>query len=213
MNKKNNLHLLGLLLAGLLILSCKLGGLTGKTTEETSTPTYSNTPSTPSTESIIKAFHEKAEELGKFSAAVKLNPKAKVKGKVALVTKSSSGYYSLDGLNEDGTYDEKDLGYYGLTKDDLALKVEEIDTLVQTYCNKGKQLGTYNTTDGRSLPAYALDCEVSVIDYKAPAIFARKTFIGKELDKNIKVTSDITERNAFLPIIEIGNYIKSLRGK
>jgi hypothetical protein len=215
MNQKNNLQLFGLLLpiAAFLVFGCKLGNLTTKS-PETSGPVNSNTTSTPTKESLIISFKDKAEELEKFSAALYLTPKSKIKGKIAIVTKSSSGYYSMDIFNEAGTdFNEKILDYYGLTKDDLALKVEEIDTLIQIVCNKGKQIGEYSLTDGSRIPAYALESEVSVIDYKAPAIFARKTFISKDLDKNIKIDSSTTERKAYFPFADIGKYIKSLRSK
>jgi hypothetical protein len=216
MNKKQNLRLSWLVMAMLLVFGCKLGGLMDKSSQTTNSSNSSNSGKEPTEtkESIIKNFQGKAKELGAFTAPVKLNPKARVKGKVAIVNISSFGNYSMDGFNDGGTdYDQKELDVYGLAKDDLAIRVEELDTLVRTVCKKGKQLGQYRTTDMRTIPAYALDCEVSVIDYKAPAVVARKTFVSKELDDSIKIDSSTTERNAYRPSTEIGNYVKSLRTK
>lgn len=207
MHHKNNLYF-GLLLAALLVAGCKLGSVTGKTPETTPST------STATKEFAIRSFKEKSKELADFSAAPHLDPKAKIKGKIALVTRSSTGYDSMETFNDESTdYDQKALDDYGFVKDEVALKAEEIDTLVQIISKKGKQIGEYTTTDGRRIPAFALESEVSVIDYKTPAIIARKMFISNQLDKNIKVDSSTEERRAFFPSAEIGKYLKSLRGK
>ncbi len=214
MHHRNNLYLIGMIAAVFFMFSCSSGNVinTSKnSTSTTSSPTPAGTPSMPAN---IKEFKTKIQELCDFIVKDRLDPKAKIKGKVALVQINNSRYCSLDVLNKEETdFDTKTLEAYGLTKDDMALKLEDINTLVQNKCSQGKQIGTYTLESGRAIPAYQLDCEVSVIDYKNRATVAMKKFVGKELDKSIQTDNSITEKNAYMPSKEIEKYIKSLREK
>lgn len=161
MHNRNNLCLIGVLVAVFFMFSCSSGNVMNTSKDSTST-TSSPTPArTPSMSDNIKEFKTKIQELCDFIVKDRLDPKAKIKGKVALVQISNSRHCSLDVLNKEETdFDTKTLEVYGLTEDDMALKLEDIDTLVQNKCSQGKQIGTYTLESGRAIPAYQLDCEV-----------------------------------------------------
>ena len=171
------------------------------------TPTPTATPLS----MVILDFDSKKEELGKFTAATQIDPEASVKGKVAIV-EGEEGSYTLEGFDY-SDYDEDELEAYGLTKDDLALRVEEIDTLVQTNCSKGKRISSYRTSDGNSIPAYALECETLVFDYKAPAVIARKKFQSQDFVDSLKVSPSTTDVTAIRPTEQVQRYIKGLRSR
>ena len=211
MRNKNNIYLLALLVTIFLVFGCNLFKKRNTNVANTNAATPSPT-NTPSLADDLFQLDGKKEELAKFTAPVKLDPKAKVKGKVAIVVGEDDYYYTLEGTNY-SDFDEEELKGYGLTKDDAASKIEEIDTLVQTNCKKGKQIGTYKITDGRVIPAYALNCETLVIDYKAPAVFAKKSFYSDDLSDNIEVSSTTDERTAYRPTEQIQKFIKNLREK
>ena len=231
MQPKHSLRLLGFLLVIILFVGCgsKSGSSTksdssntsGTTTTTADSSTSGSTTTADSTAAPtpvptyfrIKAFKLENENLGKFTAPEKLDPKAKIKGKVAIVHISASDYYSIEGIDaEKDEFNDKFLTGYGLTTDDLALSKEEIDWLVQNKCSQGKEISTYNV-GGRSIPAYELDCTVSVIDYKAPAVVARKSFKGRELDKEITISSSATYKNAYMPTADIQKFVKAMVSK
>jgi hypothetical protein len=158
----------------------------------------------------FKDFQNEAKEIGSVSAPLKLNPKAKIKGKIALIEKSDYGTYEMKGFSYDGSdYYQFDLDKYDLAKDKLAVKREEIDTLILRSCDKGKQIGQYSVSDGSKIPAFALDCKVSIIDYRIPAVVAEKKFSSRELAKDIKITSATKEWTAYEPSEEMEKYIKN----
>jgi len=209
MHKKINCALVLTLLL-LLVFGCK--SLTGSKSD---TPANSNTPANSKATSgadKIKELKAKAEELGALDAPVKLDPKAKIKGKVAFVIVSADGRSELEGFEGDALY-ENGIVDYGFTKSEVAASTDEIDYLIQIKCSQGKQIGTYDTTDGRKLPAYELKCDVNVIDYKAPAVVARKSFTSKRLDEDIKIDPSTTQKNAHLPRRDISDFLDSVREK
>ena len=128
------------------------------------------------------------------------------------IVEGEEGSYTLEGF-EHVNYDEEELQAYGLTKDDLALRAKEIDTLVQTNCGKARRISSYKTPDGGSIPAYALECETLVFDYKAPAVIARRKFHGEDFAVSLKVTSATTDVNAIRPTGQVQKYIKGLRSR
>jgi hypothetical protein len=200
-----------LLLALAIAFGCKFAGTksTGSKTAGVSgaTPTPTATPLS----MVILDFDSKKEELGKFTAPDRLDPAAGVRGKVAIV-EGEEGSYTLEGFDYTD-YDEEELRAYGLTKEDLALRVGEIDTLVQTNCGKGRRISSYKTPDGGSIPAYALECETLVFDYKAPAVIARKKFHSEEFVDSLKVSSATTDVTAIRPTEQVQRYVKGLRGR
>jgi hypothetical protein len=172
MSGKKSSRLPALLLVLAVAFGCKFANTngTGQKTAGAGTPTPS--PTATPLSFVIMDFDGRREELGKFTAPARLYPAAGVRGKVAIV-EGVEGAYTLEGFDYTRV-DEEELRAYGLTEEDLALRVEEIDTLVQTNCGRGRRVSSYTTSDGKSIPAYALDCETLVFDYKAPAVVARR---------------------------------------
>src|SRR5215216_3092009 len=212
MSGKNSSQLPVLLLLALAVaFGCKFANTnsTGSKTAGAKGPTP--TPTATPLSMVILDFDSKREELGKFTAPDRPGPAAAVKGKVAIV-EGEEGSYTLEGFDY-SDYDEEGLRAYGLTKDDLALRVEEIDTLVQTNCAKGRRMSSYKTPDGVSIPAYALECETLVFDYKAPAVIARKKFHSEEFVDSLKVTSATTDVTAIRPTEHVQRYVKGLRNR
>lgn len=208
--KNNSISIVLIVLAAVSIGCGMLGNLGGQP-DKIYTPTNTNASEEQPVKPDFKAIQSKAEDLAKFSPPVRLDPKAKIKGKVAFVEKSVyATTFKIKGFNYEGTdYYQLDLDDYDLTKEQLATKEDEIDTLVQIRCDKGKSIGTYNVSDGRMLAAYAVNCKVSVIDYKTPAVTAQKTFSSRKLPKEIKVYGDEKEI-MYGPYTEIKDYIESL---
>jgi len=212
MSGKNSLQLPVLLLLALAVaFGCKFANTnnTGSMKAGVNAPTP--TPTATPLSMVVLDFDSKKEELGKFTAPDQLDPGARVKGKVAIV-EGEEGSYTLEGFDYTD-YDEEELQAYGLTKNDLALKVEEIDTLVQTNCSKGRRISSYKTPDGSSIPAYALECETLVFDYKAPAVIARKKFHSEDFVDSLKVSSGTSDVTAIRPTEQVQRYIKGLRSR
>ena len=209
MSVKNSSQLPTLLMLTLIIaFGCKFSNTKG-TNSNSAGP--SPTPTATPLSMVILDFDSKREELGEFTAPNQLDSGAGVKGKVAIV-EGEEGSYTLEGFDYTD-YDEDELEAYGLTKDDLALKVEEIDTLVQTNCSKGRRISSYTTSDGKSIPAYALECETLIFDYKAPAVIARKKFHSEDFVDSLKVSKGTEDITAIRPTEQVQRYIKGLRSR
>ena len=208
MSRKNSSQLWSVLMLMLVIaFGCKFSNRNSTNSDSSPTPTPTATPLS----MVILDFDSKKEELGKFTAPTQLDTEASVKGKVAIV-EGEEGSYTLEGFDY-YDYDEDELEAYGFTKDDLALKVEEIDTLVQTNCSKGRRINSYTTSDGRNIPAYALECETLVFDYKAPAVIARKKFRSEDFVDSLKVSKTTEDITAIRPTEQVQKYIKGLRSR
>lgn len=208
MSRKNSSQLLPILMLAMVIaFGCKFSNRNSGNSDSAPSPTPTATPLS----MVILEFDSKKEELGKFTAPAQLDTRAGVKGKVAIV-EGEEGSYTLEGFDY-YDYDEEELEAYGLTKDDLALRVEEIDTLVQTNCTKGRRISSYTTTDGTSIPAYALECETLVFDYKAPAVIARKKFRSEDFVDSLKVSKTTEDITAIRPTEQVQKYIKGLKSR
>ncbi|WP_310426861.1 hypothetical protein [Chamaesiphon sp. VAR_48_metabat_135_sub] len=90
----------------------------------------------------------------------------------------------------------------------MALKSSEIETLIQVSCKRGTPIAKVN-----GVSIFSDVCLVNVIDYKALATVAQKTFEGKKYHAErysnpITHTKDKTETADF-PNNEIHEYIKS----
>ncbi|HKO41961.1 MAG TPA: hypothetical protein VJU84_01620 [Pyrinomonadaceae bacterium] len=208
MSRKNSSHFPILVTLMLVIaFGCKFSNRNSTNSDSSPTPTPKATPLS----MVILDFDSKKEELGKFTASTQLDTGAGVKGKVAIV-EGEEGSYTLEGFDY-YDYDEDELEAYGLTKDDLALRVEEIDTLVQTNCSKGRRINSYTTSDGKTIPAYALECETLVFDYKAPAVIARKKFRSEDFVDSLKVSKATEDITAIRPTEQVQKFIKGLRSR
>lgn len=153
---------------------------------------------------------DKAKEIAKGSFPLKLDTKAKVSGKILLIARSEIPSVGIKGFNYNGDdYNQTDLDTFGFKKENLAVKPEEIETVILKTCDKGKQIGSYSTSDGKKIPAFALDCKVSVIDYKKSVVIAEKKFPGKELAEQDFRSTTTKEIIAPEPWAAINAYIKN----
>ncbi len=179
-----------------------------RTIISTNSPANKSANSNSSNSSMPKDFtalKDKAEELAKFVPTVKLDSKAKLKGRIAIVEK---GKYDAEMKGFDAYYkeiNETSLSSYNMTKEMIAKTPEEIDSLVQIICTKGKLIGRYEG----NIPGYANNCKVSMIDYRSKTAFAQKTLINSKPEKSISSVYEGGEYIVIPPISEISDYIKT----
>lgn len=152
-------------------------------------------------EAKFQSLKLKAEELAQFSPPVKLNPNASIKGKVAIIVKdrTDATLKGFDAYFNDYTI----LGSretYGISKQRLATTPEEIDTLIQILCDKGKEITTF--TGG--IKGFENICKVSVIDYRKPTILAQETFTNDRPPRSI---SDVYKRRGEFVFLKPDNLI------
>lgn len=144
-----------------------------------------------------KLLAGKAQELMDTPVTEKLDPGARIRGKVAVVDTYPGIPVSLEGFNADGTVDH--LSAYFFSPRRKAQTVEEIETLVKVICRKGEAIAS-------SSPAvYANVCDVSLIDFKTKTLFAKKSFKNDSLAKG---TSPINPDVAYTPSEEIKAYLR-----
>lgn len=223
--KKQKLFLV-LLMASFLVLGCRLGSLLAKK-PATLSPNINRSHSEPvstsngnsyrvpnGSERIYQVMEDKANELGRTVTTVKLDANAKIKGKVAVVTKEYefSSDYEIEGFNAFKTdfASEYELERFNLTKERMAVKPDEIETLVNVTCNQGKAIGRYiSPTGSKSVPAYSMICKVSIIDFPAKTVIAKKTLENRTLEKTASISDDDTKYVNLAPWEEIESYLKS----
>lgn len=157
-------------------------------------------------------YSDRADEIAKVKTRTKLDADHTLDGKVAIVIKpyDFSTEYALE-LFTSATSDYLDtfaLDRYGITKDQVAQTVEDLDTLVRVTCDT-KKLGTYTLSNGRSIPAKGLDCTVEMIDYRSGTIFAKKTFHHGKLDDFVTISPDSDDYTNFEALTGAEEYIKS----
>jgi hypothetical protein len=161
----------------------------------------------------FKGLSDKSKEFAKLAPPLKLETKPVLKGKIAIVEQSDmSKDYSITmrGFNSyDNKPNEYDLNRYGVKSEQLAKSPNEVDTIVQNSCSKGKQIGQYSSNFG-VIPAYSIVCKVSIIDYRELKIIARKTFVNSEILDNITVYKTTTEEVALIPYEDIKKFIGGL---
>ena len=194
-----NALLLGIVATALFFsASCKNNGMSdgaaNANTSSTSTPNTNSTNSSPTRdEGKYKELLDKTDELAKLAPPLKLDPKARIKGKVLLV-----GNFNY----KHGHVDE---GISSLRK---AESLEELETLIQVVCSKGKFLANYE----KGVKGYASDCKLSLVDYRAPAVIAQKNFSNTEREEVIR-ESDVRDNEyvAPQPVGDIRSYIDSLQ--
>lgn len=147
---------------------------------------------------------------------LKLADKPYLTGKILIVEQSPSNYFN--GVATPGISTNPQL--YGLTKEMTTESIPQAGTVIKVICQKGKQIGNYVTKDAekKKLPAYAIDCTVSIIDQSIPAIIAQKNFVGEFLMDSQAVTKigDSTEQKEFFaypPHEKIADFLKTLPKK
>lgn len=144
-----------------------------------------------------KALAGKAEELMNTQAGERLDPGARIQGKVALVERSPNGSLSLEGFHADGTTDH--LSAFFFSPQRKAQSVEEIETLVKVDCRQGDRIA------GSSPTMYASLCDVSLIDFKTKTLFAKKSFENKTTFDGVSASKQDVARS---PAEEIKAYLR-----
>lgn len=214
---KHTSFIIALIFLALPSISCAiLGGMlrSAKRTDNLQNSNL-NTNASPSSPTIttakldIEGLKTKAKEISDNPTPLKLNRNAKVESKILMIDKSESDTVEIKGFSYAGDdYSQPDLDEFNLKKEDLATKEEDIKTVILKTCNKGKLIGQYSLSDGRKIPAYAIDCKVSIIDYRIPAIVAQKKFSSRNLSETISASKYTTEWTAAQPYTDISDYIK-----
>ena len=75
----------------------------------------------------------------------------------------------------------------------MALKPDEIETLIHLNCHQGKAIGRFvSKSSGKTVPAFGMTCKVSIIDYKSLTTIAQKTFEDNVMEEE---TSSIDEED------------------
>lgn len=197
-------------LAAISLWGCAVAnGVRYKLAPPTAPATSPETSSRPLDRKNTEILIAKAHEIAYSSLPEKLDPAAKIRGKISLITKSETQSVGIVGFNYNGdNYSEGSLGVYGFKKEDLAVKPDEIQTVILKACDKGKQIGRYTAGDGSKIPAYALDCRVSIIDYRSLTVIAQKKFSGKQTFDEVETSKTATEWIAPEPSVDMFNFIE-----
>jgi hypothetical protein len=166
----------------------------------------SNTKTAAPIPTDFSSMKDKAAELAKLSPPLKLDPKAKIKGKVAIVVESAYGTkFEGFGSGYKELYDAE-FTAYGLTKEMMAYKPDEIDVLIQKVCTKGKVIGHYE----EGVTGYANNCKISLIDFKNKTVFAQKIISNSKPEASVStVYKSSKEYISLEPVVDISKYIKS----
>jgi hypothetical protein len=178
--------------------SCQnIGVRDGAANSNTNSANAANTNSAstrpPRDEAKYKELLDKESELAKLTPPLKLDPKAMIKGKVLVVGNLNTKHGRVDD------------GISSLRK---AESLEELETLIQVDCSKGRFLSNYE----KGVKGYASVCKVSLIDYRTPAVIAQKTFTNTEREEVIREL-DVRDNEyvAPHPVGDIRNYIDSFQ--
>jgi hypothetical protein len=207
---KNTLSFIALIILAVSFTGCSVVNSVRHKVAPPNTP-ESSKPATdkPLVRSNTENLIAKAKEIAETSFPLKLNPKAKAKGKILMIARSEFKSVGVKGFDFNGDdYYQFDLDTFGLKKENLAVKPDEIETVILKTCDKGKQIGQYAMSGGKKIPAYALDCKVSIIDYRLPAVVAEKKFPSQGMYDDIMTSNSAKEWVAGEPSTEINKYIK-----
>ncbi len=147
-----------------------------------------------------KRLSAAAGDLAKLPPKEQLTPEPYVRGKLVMVRQSPTGAFYVD------AFDAGELG------DVYAQTPEEVQTVALTICQR-TQKGTYRTDEKppRDLPAYATDCDVTLIDRSLPAVIFKRRFEAK-LDERAGGIANTQEINSF-PDYQIRDFLKTLPRK
>jgi hypothetical protein len=152
-----------------------------------------------------KGFIDLAAELSRLSFSESLNPSATIKGKFAVALKDANGRTSLKGFDLLGKEIYKyDYEKWGVGPERLAEKPDQIETLIKISCQKGSKLGTVKRTG-----VFSNKCEVSIIDYQAGSVVAKKSFENKEMRKDVDTDLYSEQYIVLYPYSQIDEYIKA----
>lgn len=203
-----------LLICSLALATCKTARSRPSLTANNSSPQVKYAPSEETLrQNAIYVFKGKANEVWQSKTTAALSPQSRITGKIALVWRSSDRSTDMR-LFEDkeSKIDKSRIEYYGFKEQEIAIKVEEIDTLIKVDCEKGDEVGEYRFIS-RTIPAYAMKCKVEVIDYKNRTIFAEREIINRKMDKTVKGNPYWSYYPLDPPFDEIRKYLKTLKSK
>ena len=134
-----------------------------------------------------------------------IDANAKIKGKLAYVLQDAGGKVELKGIDGMGKELYKyDYEKWGVGSERLAEKIDEVETLIKVVCKKGERLGAVRRT-----AVFAQQCEVSIIDYKAFSVVAKKSFENKKMDKDVDTDIYPSQYVVLYPYSEIDEYVKA----
>lgn len=200
------LFLVGIIGAAALVISFNKKSNTPISANSNSTGSNSSLPNT--VEVNYKPLLDKAEEFAKMSPPQKIEANPIIKGKIVMVQKDRDYQARILGIDYEGKkLQSMDIERYGFSTSRIAANLDEIDTLIQLSCNKGKYIGVYEG----GIAAYANVCKTTVIDYKTPAIVAQKTFTNSSPPDKITTSSkDSSGEYVLMSPNELGEYLSSL---
>lgn len=150
-----------------------------------------------------EAYDKKLRELEDFAPPVKLTDPAYLNQKGVVLGRDPHGVSIRYVATDFGQMQE-------------AKEIEEIESVVKIICRKGARLGAYQVQfQKRPMPVFAVNCEVSVIDYKIPAIVGRKIFTNRNAPATLKNLPYGGWKEFILhaPTEEIKDYVKNLSQK
>ncbi len=174
-------------------------------------------------EAIKNKLLIKAEEYAALSYPVKAEPAPSIKSKVVIVSNIHGriGHYQWRGYeiqgyaSWSGADDESETELYGFYQKDLATSPEEVKTLIQVKCDKGKEVGMFEDLQASfPYPYYSSVCKVSVIDMEAQKIIAQKTFenaAAQKTDSNVAEPKEPNKDYILKPADEIKDYLRQMR--
>lgn len=195
--------ILSVLAALLLVMSC--GWLTPRSRVSTNENTNTTGPGTvdkPSTSLDSEKYSElrnKKEDLAKLTLPLKLDPKAVIKGKVLVVGQGLEKFGDDDKLNR------------GFADYRLARSLDELETVVQVVCTKGRHVADYEGKYDQKAKGFESNCKVSLIDYKALAIVAQKSFSNSKPPEVITTIEPDLNHEYLMPrpLGDIARYLES----
>lgn len=149
-------------------------------------------------------LNDKLKEFAKLKPPVKLEKTPILKGKVIVVEqKNRENEYTLRMPST------TDMTNYGISDNQIAVNLAELDTLVQIICGKGRPIGKYGPRMAY-IQAYSNICNVSIIDYRASKTFAQKSFVNQKKPKTINVLDGENEYILDAPMEDVEKYLSNL---
>ena len=203
---KPALTLVSILSAVFLVSGCGLfmrafsGPASSANSAELPANTANSSPAGPSFDSAkYSELLSKREELANKSFPPRLDPEAVIKGKVFVATSN------LENFSDSDKFDKQFADYR------LAKSLDEVGTVIQIKCSKGRYVTTYVGKNNESVKGFAVDCKVSLVDHTTGVTIAQKNFSNSkppEVIRSIEANAD-DEYLMPRPLGEISRYIYS----
>ena len=150
-------------------------------------------------------FRNLASEMARVAVPEKIDANASIKGKFAYVLRDADGRAELKGFDGMGkNFQKYDYEKWGVGSERLAENIAEVETLVRVVCQKGERLGAVRRTT-----VFAQKCEVSIIDYQASNVVAKKSFENKKMETDVDTKIYPSRYVVLYPYTEMDEYVKS----